>query len=285
MNLHSRAALALGLAALGSLAWAGAASAAPPWRAPPGAGRRPYTYTMTETVNGKVENGLRLEFDLETDGQGDIDAVVRAGQHTSDGVSWSLVTAPDACLAAMHAPAGGLARVRLWPVAGGASATLGGDFLDNCAPDGVFLPLADILNVAVIQVSPQFRAGDLHRLGDQANYPGLAAVIDRTGRTMKETSTGGVVSLTALDRTHATLDWAPSISALQMTEAGQGGQTMDLQGTEHFAFRVVIERATGALVSAATTYDDLALTLHTAGVPPAGLPLKISRAVVIAPRP
>jgi hypothetical protein len=54
-----------------------------------------------------------------------------------------------------------------------------------------------------------------------------------------------------------------------------------LHGTEHWSFRIILDRRTGALLDAHTLYDDLDLAV--VGAP--GAPhVAISRVVTISPR-
>jgi hypothetical protein len=267
-----------------SLATTAGAQAAdrPPFRTSPLPGLHAYSYEVIETINGKVQAGYRMKFDLETSAAGATDAIVRSAEQLQGG-AWQAVTATDACKSAMRAPAGGLARVRLWPAAEGVSKGLGSGFLDTCAPAGVFFPLTDILNVAVIPASPTFSVGKLRRAGDHAHYDGFDAEYQRNGESLKETTHGGEVSLVSLG-SQAVIDWAPATAELDLVE-NAGGQPVHLKGTEHFAFRVTLDTRTGALIEAHTTYDDLDLVARMANMPEGpGMPQKITRAVAINPR-
>jgi hypothetical protein len=282
MTKRHRLAGAFGLV---GLAWAAVASAQPPWRAPPFPGLRAYRYEVIESFNGRVETGYRVDFDLDTSGGGTIDALVRSADESQDGKTWTAVAVGEACRLAMHAPPGGLARVRLWPVADNADGGLGASFLDTCAPSAVFLPLTDIVNVVIIPVSSKFGAAKLRRVGDSASYDGFTAGFDRAGQRLRETSPGGQISLVSQENGRTTLDWAPSLADLSLQEPGPRGRSIDLRGKEHFAFRVEIDTRSGALVSAHTTYDDLDLAMHIADVPADKLPRQaITRAVDIRPR-
>ncbi len=283
MTPHHGAALALSLAVLAGAAFA--APGHPPWRSPASPGLRSYRYEVIETANGQVEKGYRADFDLKTGRDGVIDARVLTAAETSDGKVWAPVAVTDDCKHAMHAPPTGLASVRLWPVKQAGTAALGAEFLADCAPDAVFLPLTDILNVAIIPVAPNFKARALRKVGDRATYDGFNAAFNRSGRSMKETSPGGEVSLASVEGGVATIDWAPALADLDLLESGPQNQTIGLKGTEHFAFRVQIDTRTGALISGRTTYDDLDLAMHLTGVPDDKLPRqKITRAVTILPR-
>src|ERR1019366_6862241 len=100
----------------------------------------------------------------------------------------------------------------------------------------------------------------LGRVGDEVRYQGFIGAFDRAGQTMKETSHGGKLSLISLRNDRATIDWAPDPADLDLTQLGPQGQPLNLQGTEHWAFRLEIDSRSGALVRARTTYDDLDLT-------------------------
>jgi hypothetical protein len=285
MKPTHRRALALNLAAslaASATAFAGAACSEP-LRLKPQPGTYAYRYAVDENIVGTGMRGYRTDFDLVVGRDGSIDAVIRASQEF-DGKTWNKVTPADDCRAKMHAPKDALAQARLWPLAAGAAGGLGAQFLDACAPSGVFFPLTDILNVAVISVSGRFGVDKLHKAGDTARYDGFTANYDRNGETLKEVAHGGAVKLIALDRKHTVIDWEPDMADLDLDEHA-GGQLIHLNGTEHYAFRLELDRHTGALVRARTTYDDLDLTVHMAGLPEGQAPKqKISRTVTIEPR-
>jgi len=249
----------------------------------PAPGLRAYTYEVAEVVNGKFTQGYRMAFDLQTGPDGAIDALVRAAEATTDAKTWQAVAVSDACKVATHAPSGGLARVRLWPMSPEAAKAMGPAFLDTCAPAGVFFPITDIVNVAVIPLTPTFKVETLKRKGDTAHYEGFNAHYDRAGETLTEITHGGEVSLLSLEGGKVVIDWAPAMADLDLVEKA-GGQPVHLVGTEHFAFRVTLNATTGALVEAHTIYDDLDLKAHMAGMPDGvTTPVKISRTVTIKP--
>jgi len=137
----------------------------------------------------------------------------------------------------------------------------------------------------VIPVASKFHAADLRRVSDEARYEAFTGAFDRGQDHMKEVANGGTVKLMSLDRGQGVIDWAPELADLTLAEHGPQGQPIGLQGTEHWAFRLTLDRRSGALVRAQTTYDDLDLAMTMAGAPPGGLPrLKIARVVTIEPR-
>jgi hypothetical protein len=255
-----------------------AAAGGPAFRAPPAPGVRHYVYRATETVVGGPVHGYRTEFDLETSG-GAIYAIVRKSV-VLDG-TWKPVEPDAACRAAMHGDGTSLARVKLSPLTPDAAKSLGQSFLAMCAPPGIFFPLTDILNVALIPTSERFRAAELKTVGQSLTYPGFEAAFDRSGIGIKETSPGGEISLVSLDPQHAVLDWKPAAADLELVE-GANKPPVTLKGTEHFAFRVDVDRKTGAILRAATTYDDL--DMKVMGAPDSIPHVRISRTVTIAPR-
>jgi hypothetical protein len=274
MKTKIRIALAAALAA--TAAAAAYADGPAPVRAIPAPGVRHYLYEVIETVNGARHGGWRTEFDFVSS-NGAIDAVVRKTS-SFNGKIWEPVTVDDACRAAMHGSADSLARVRLWPLPPEAARKLDSTFLDTCAPAGIFFPLTDILNVAVIPASPSFRTRELRQVGQTLHYEGFEAAFDHAGEAIKETSHGGEVRLAALDPRRAVIDWRPDLADLEMTERAQK-PPMTLKGTEHWAFRLELDRASGAIVRAETIYDDLDLAI--VGAPPGAPKVKISRSVLI----
>lgn len=283
MKATPNRALALSLA-VSVAALATAAHAKPAIRYRPAPGVYAYRYAVNETVNGQPAHGYRTDFDLRVNRDGTIDAVVRAAQET-DGKTWSAVKVPADCLAKMHAPKDGLAEVRLWPSQADTTKALGGSFLDDCAPAGVFFPLTDILNVVVITVADADLPNKLRKPGDVATFKGFTAAYDRAGEGLKETTHGGKTTLISIEPTRATLDWQPELADLELGEHTPQGQPMKMIGTEHWAFRVEINPRTGALIRSNSTYDDLDLTVHMQGLPEDKAPkVKITRAVTIEQR-
>jgi hypothetical protein len=271
--MKTRICIALAAALAATAAHAGEPA---PVRSIPAPGVRHYLYEMIETVNGARHGGWRTEFDFISS-KGTIDAVVRKTSGFN-GKTWEPVVVDNACRAAMHGSADSLARVRLWPLPAKNAQKLGSSFLDTCAPPGVFFPLTDILNVAIIPASPTFRTQELRQVGQTVHYEGFAADTDRAGEAIKETTHGGEMGLAALDPHRVVIDWRPDLADLELTESAQK-PPMTLKGTEHWAFRLELDRASGAILRATTTYDDLDLSIVNA---PPGVPkIKISRTVLI----
>ncbi|HLY78724.1 MAG TPA: hypothetical protein VKQ70_05080 [Caulobacteraceae bacterium] len=266
----------VGAAALACLT-AEAAHAAP-WRAAPDAGAQTFRYEVRELSSGPTR-GYRMDYRLRADRKGGLVAeIVRTA--TFDGKDFTPVTVDDACAKAMSARPGELATVRLAPLTV-EQAKLGDAFLPSCAPGAVFFPLTDILNVALIQLSDRFHVGDLKRVGQTVRFPGFSTSLDRAGVAMAETSPGGEIGLTSLDQGAATLDWKPEPADLDLTE-NYGGQAIKLHGTEHFAFRLVIDARTGWLEHGETLYDNLDMAVALPNVPPDKAPrVTIKRVVSI----
>jgi hypothetical protein len=268
------------LAMIGAALAVGAAVAAPTqWRATPTAGVHTYRYEAREIVSGAT-TGYRTDYRLRSDGKGGAVAeVVRSA--TFDGKAWTPVSIDPACAKALDARPGELATVRLYPLTA-ERAKLGDAFLATCAPAGVFFPLTDILNVVLIQSSDRFRANELKNVGQSADFPGFSTSLDRTGIAMSESSTGGSTSLASVDGGHATLDWKPDLARINMVEQ-HGDESVQLDGTEHFAFRLTIDARSGLLQHAEALYDDLDVAVVLPNIPPEKLPrLAIKRTVSIS---
>jgi hypothetical protein len=254
-----------------------AAQSAAVFPAQPKAGTRHYLYQATETVGDHQTGGYRTEFDLETSG-GATYAIIRKSA-VYDG-AWKPVE-PDAnCRAAMHGDSNSLARVKLSPMDPEIAKTLGEAFLPMCAPPGVFFPLTDILNVAIIPTSDRFRATELRIVGQSLSYPGFDAAFDRSGIGFKETSPGGAIKLSMLDKHRAVLDWQPATADLELIEKAHQ-PAVHLKGTESFAFRVDVDRKTGLINRAAATFDNL--DMKVIGAPDTFPHLHITRTVTIDP--
>jgi len=249
---------------------------------PPEPGVRRYTYQAAETVNGAPGGGYRMDFRLETDADGAIDAVIETTGAVQANGSFAASEIAEDCRARLHAPAGGLARVRLWPLAE-ADKDLGPSFLDACAPAALFFPLTDILNVVLVLRAPRFGASRLKRVGQVANYPAFTARFERLGQNFMEASNGGLLRWVSRKDQAAVLEWAPNPADLTIIRSGAQGVT--LTGKEHWAFRVKVRSPGLGLISAKTTVDDLDLRARPAGVNPANaFPVHIHRDVAITPR-
>jgi hypothetical protein len=254
-----------------------AAPLSPVYRQIPEPGLHRYVYQATETVVGGPVHGYRTEFDIEYAG-GAIYAIIRKAS-VLDG-SLKPVELDAACRAALHGDETRLARVKLSPLSLEAAKTLGDSFLPNCAPAGIFFPLTDILNVVLIP-STHFNATGLKIVGQSLPFPGFEAAFDRAGIAIKETASGGEVSLASVDPDRAVIDWKPAAADLEILEEANK-PPVRLRGTEHFAFRVEVDRRTGAIARAVASYDNL--DMKVVGAPDSMPDLKITRAVSIEPR-
>jgi len=269
----ARSALALALALA-----AGAAAAQTP---------RPtiYRYEASESLNGTIQSAYRVDFELARDRRGGLEAIVLRAEAADHGGEFKPVTASETCRAAMHAPPGGLARVRLWPTAGDPAEPLGAAFLDLCAPDGVFFPLTDIVNVALIPISPRFEVRRLRRVGQTARFPAFTARFGRNGRQFEEVVAGGEVALVARAPGRDTVEWRPDAARLTIREPTPQGEML-LLGAEHWAFRVGFDPRSRLLASARAIYDDIDMTAQVPGLPADKAPrLKITRQVTIEALP
>jgi hypothetical protein len=250
-----------------------------PFRQAPTPGVRHYRYTVVQTINANIVRGYRVDFDLESGRDGSIDAILLSSE-ALDGAHWTATAIDPTCRTAMHGTATSLARARLWPIGADIAASLGNGFLDTCAPPGIFFPLTDIINAVIVPLAQNFRASALRRQGQSVRYPGFTAAFDRAGEGLHEVSDGGEVRLTRLERDQAVIDWLPDIARLEIVERS-GPTPVTLHGTEHWAFRIVLDRHSGVILDAHTLYDDLDLTVaDMPGAPPA----RIARTVRIAPR-
>jgi len=251
----------------------------------PTAGTRGYRYTSVERNPGQPDARYRVDFDLVTDAHGDVTAVIRKAE-SANGDNWSTPTVTEACAKSLHGDGAALARVTLVTLSPEAASSLGEPFMAMCAPAAYFYPMTDILNVVLIQVSPSFHIKDLNAAGASARFEGFSTKLDRLNTGMTASSPGGTITLTALDDKVATVDWAPDPMQITLVKhATQNMPEVTLTGFERFAFRVEVERATGALRRSATTSDTLDLVVSMPGLPPDKAPhLAISREVAIEPR-
>jgi hypothetical protein len=266
-------------AMLAALAATAADGANPAFRTMPTPGVRHYLYEVVQTINGTTRKGYRTEFDLETRGNAIVAAVRSTAELNGDG--WKTVVPDAACRSAMNGDSTSLARVRLYPLAPEVAHNLGPSFLATCAPPALFFPLTDILNVVIIPVSDRFRAAELRAVGESLAYPGFEAAFDRAGESIEETAHGGEVRLAMLDPRRAVIDWRPQPADIATVEHAMQ-PPLRLKGTEHWAFRVEIDRASGAIERASTTYDDL--DLRIVGAPASAPHVRITRSVLIERR-
>jgi hypothetical protein len=257
------------------------AAAAPhsTYRTAPAPGVHHYVYQVDQTINGTTHKGYRTEFDLETRG-GAVFAVVRSTAELMNG-DWKPVVPDSACRKKLNGGPSSLARLQLYPVDPAKAHDLGASFLALCAPPAIFFPLTDILNVTVIPLGTPFRANELRKVGDKRSFSGFEAGYSRAGEQLRETSHGGETRLVALDSDRATLEWRPLPADLTLVEKATNPPTT-MDGSEHFAFRVDVERRTGAIERASTIFDDLDLKIADA---PDNVPhVLISRTVTIEQR-
>jgi hypothetical protein len=248
-----------------------------PYRQVPAPSVHHYVYQATETAAGGPLHGYRTEFDLEYSG-GAVTAIIRSAT-VVDGNSSKPVELDAACRTAMHGDATSLARVRLMPLPKAAK-PLGEPFLSMCAPAGIFFPLTDILNVVLIP-STHFNAPGLKTVGQSLPFPAFDAEFDRAGIAIKETASGGEISLVSVDPNRTVLEWKPALADLEIFEHSNK-PSIRLRGTENFAFRTEIDRNSGTIIRAATTYDDL--NMKIVGAPDSMPNVKIVRAASIEPR-
>lgn len=257
-----------------------AAAQSPAWT--PEAGTHPYRYESIQHVPGQADLGFRLDYDLASDGKGGLAAIVRAAWQRN-GTDLTPVPVDDGCRAAMGAQPGEIARIRLFPVSTAAAESMGPEFLADCAPPPVFFPMMDILNVALVQLAPQFGAATLRKPGDSYRFAAYQTHADRSAIKIDVSSPGGTNALTALTPTRATLLWTSDpLSVHVLNRKAANGADLVLDGTENFAFEVAVDPRNGVLLGAAATHDQLDVILDIAGVPP--IPAKISRDVTIAAR-
>jgi len=261
------------------------ALAEPPFKTAATPGTRAYRYTSVERNPGQPEARYRVDFDLVTDAHGGVTAVIRKAE-AARGDVWTTPAVTAECTEALHGDKQALARVTLAPLSVEAAASLGEPFMAMCAPAPFFFPMTDILNVVLIQTAPSFHIADLGTVGASARFESFNTKLDRLNTAMIASSSGGTTTLTALDDHTATVDWAPDPMQLTLVmRATASMPEVTMVGVERFAFRLEIDRATGALRRAATTTDTLDMVVSMPGLPPDKAPhVAISREVAIEPR-
>ncbi|MFL6727687.1 MAG: hypothetical protein ACJ8FS_14405 [Sphingomicrobium sp.] len=251
----------------------------PVYRTAPTPGVRHYVYQVDQTINGTIHKGYRSDFDLETK-SGAVFADIRSTAELVNG-AWKPVVPDPGCRKELNGGPASLARLQLYPIDPAKAHDLGASFLALCAPPAVFFPLTDILNVVVIPLGTPFGASKLRKVGDKISFQGFDAGYDRAGEELLEKAHGGETRLVALDFPRATLEWRPLPAELTLVEKTMNPPTT-MQGSEHFAFRLDIERKTGAIERATTIFDDLDLKI--VGAPDNVPHVRISRTVTIERR-
>jgi len=267
---------ALGLAAIATPAQA----QSPKWA--PEAGTLPYRYVAVQKMPDRSEQGFRMDYDLVSDGKGGLIAVVLRAEHGKPD-AWVEAEVDEACRTSLHARPGELARITLAPVAPAVAASMGEAFMAACAPQDIFSPMTDILNVAQVQLAPHFGLARLARAGDTRRFPAFAVKIERFDTAASIAAPGGSTTLSALAPDRATIDWVPDPMTVDILMRGaMSGADVSLKGTQNFAFRILIDPRTGALLGATAPAGKLDLTMTL----PGGFsqPLPVVREVVIAPR-
>jgi hypothetical protein len=264
-----------GAALIGAVGLAGAADAAVRLTQPAGVGH----FRLEEhEVGPEGDHGYRLSLDIETTAGGGQTAVIRSAEKSSNGV-WKAVDMAPGCAAALHAPAGAVAAVTLSPP----PKDMGSGFMDHCAPDAIYFPMEDVLNMSLAQNAASFRAPELRRAGDKLRFKAYSTAWTRAGTSAKVSSTGGVNELRSVKDGVATLVWTSDILQVDITNDIGNGQSVRLQGVEHFALELTIDARTGDLRGVTFPFDDLDMAVNAPGAPmgAAAPHLKIRRTVVM----
>ena len=187
----------------------------------------------------------------------------------SVGEVWTEADIDQACRTALKAGAGELARITLVPLSLEAAAALGDPFMAPCAPAEVFFPMTDILNVALVQMSSEFKLADLSTPGDSARFPAFKSQLDRLGTGIEVTSPGGLTNFVSRQGDVAVVDWSPDPMAVAIVSHGaMNGTDQRMRGVERYAFRLEIDARSGALIRAATPSDRLDLIVDVPGLSP-----------------
>lgn len=242
----------------------------------PEPGTHPYRYQSVQHVPGQPDRGLRLDYDLVADARGGLTAILLRAQ-TGMGEQWTDVAVDEACRTALHAGAGELARVTLYPASPDLQA-----FLPPCVPKDIFFPLTDLRTLALIQ-SPYFGIATLSAPGDTHRFGTFATKFDRADTAAETSAAGGELRFVSAEGSRAAVDWAPDPMTLKATIHGvANGGDVTFQGTGQLVFRLEIDRTSGVLLGAATTADRLNLILDVKDAPP--IPLIVTSEVSITPR-
>lgn len=270
-------------AMLGTMTLAASAHAqAPRWV--PEAGTYPYRYEAVTTVTGAPGNSFRLDYDLVSDGKGGLVAIVKGAWHRETAPEWSDVEVEDACRKEMGAQGTELARVKLAPLPPEAMMNLSTGFMPDCAPQGIFFPMTDVLTVSMIQLSPIYGLATLTKPGDSHPFPGFKVALDRDDTVLDMETTGGKIHLDSFAPGRATISHRPNANKLTLIHRrAYSGADVTLTGTESGSMRIEINPATGVLLGTASVENKLDMTMSL----PGGYtqPLAITRDTKIVPRP
>lgn len=249
----------------------------------PQAGTHSYRYESITTVPNAPGNGYRVDYDLVSDGKGGLVAVVTGAWHKQGAPEWSDAEIDDACRARLHGQGAELARITLSPVSPATIASLGPDFIDDCAPADIFFPMTDILRVALVQVAPEMGLSKLTKPGQNTRYPGYATKTERLDTAMEISSTGGTIRFVTLAPGRATIDMVSDPMKITLIHRrAYSGADVTLTGTEISGIRIEIDPATGTMLSATSQGDKLDVTMSLPGG--YSQPLPVTRETTIVRR-
>lgn len=242
----------------------------------PDAGTRAYTIEVVEKIATRADRITRLDFDLATDANGTV-AVVKRAELVENGTPKPL-GADDACRAALHAGPGEIARITLTPLTGDPIASIA-----PCASPDLFMPLGEIVRIAMIQLAPQFGIASLKHPGKSYRFGPFASHVDRPAMKLDLESPGGIIRFAKASRFRATVEWLPDpMAATMLVREVAPGISVRGEGIARVALRLTIDRETGALLDVSTIEDSAVLMLDIKDAPP--IRIEMTRTVTVRPR-
>jgi hypothetical protein len=252
--------LALPLAAACTLA----APSADAQRWTPTAGSTPYRFELTESGVGAGRT-YTLNYDLVSDGKGPVTIVARsAGLQKSDGL---IEAKPDdACRQTMGAQAGELARVT---IDSAAMPKPDEEFLPACAPVELFVPMSELRNIVLAQISPLFNLGGLAKQGDSHRFTGFTIRFKRYGNAVEAQAAGGTIRLTGLEAARADIDVVTDPAAVSIVNRPEGAPfDIKLAGTATGGLHLTIDPRSGTLIEAHSVDSRIELIADIPDLPP-----------------
>jgi hypothetical protein len=244
----------------------------------PDAGTRAYTLEIVERIATRPDRTTRLDYDLIADGKGSIVAVVRSAE-TAEGGPAKPIEIDQACRTALDAGPGEVARVTLAPLPAGDPLAA----IAPCAPPMLFMPLGEVVRVAMVQLAPSFGLASLKRPGQSHRFGPFASHVDRPAMKLDLEAGGGTTRFVRLSRGRATVEWIPdSMRASMINRDAIPGTTIRGEGSARVAIRLEIDRKTGALLEAASIEDSATLMLDIKDAPP--IRLEVTRQLTVRPR-
>lgn len=223
------------------------------------AGRHNYVFTSTQTSPGG-RSRVQVAFTLITSADRVETAEVTAYRHASGDAPLTAGEIAPSCTPRLATSPGVIVVLPITPPPHRLA-----DLIPDCVPEDLFGAASDILPLLMIQMQPAFRAAELRAVGDRLRFNGYETGwrLAPTLLDAKIVADSGVVALDSLTDSRAVIGWNTSPMRVDLVRQLSPNQRALLTGQEWFWARVVIDPRSGALLSAHTVVDSLALRMIT----------------------